>query len=172
MIFRSPEPFGTYFGHVRLSDLLLVNHHGEVVQGNKPVNAAAFAIHSQIHQARPDVMAATHAHSLLYLLNRFLLASAKLLAVLPDSRGFRVSSHLPWFRPARDSRLVFTFLVSDSIEVHAFFKRSLAPPLLASLKRRKINPSATLRVDIERSRNVNLKLIEATDEFTSVRLPV
>lgn len=58
------NPFGTYFGHVRVSDLLLVNHHGEVVQGNRPVNAAAFAIHSQIHQARPDVMAAAHAHSL------------------------------------------------------------------------------------------------------------
>ena len=58
------NPFGVYFGHVRVSDLLLVNHHGEVVKGNKPVNAAAFAIHSQIHQARPDAIAAAHAHSL------------------------------------------------------------------------------------------------------------
>src|SRR5205823_116530 len=29
-----------------------------------PVNAAAFAIHSRIHSARPDVVAAAHAHSL------------------------------------------------------------------------------------------------------------
>jgi ribulose-5-phosphate 4-epimerase/fuculose-1-phosphate aldolase len=58
------NPFGMYFGHVRVSDLLLVNHQGEVVQGNRPVNAAAFAIHSQIHHARPDVIAAAHAHSL------------------------------------------------------------------------------------------------------------
>jgi len=58
------NPFGMYFGHIRVSDLLLVNHKGEVVKGDRPVNAAAFAIHSQIHQARPDVVAAAHAHSL------------------------------------------------------------------------------------------------------------
>lgn len=58
------NPFGMYFGHIRVSDLLLVNHKGEVVEGNKPVNAAAFAIHSQVHQARPDVVAAAHAHSI------------------------------------------------------------------------------------------------------------
>jgi ribulose-5-phosphate 4-epimerase/fuculose-1-phosphate aldolase len=58
------NPFGMYFGHIRVSDLLLVNHKGEVVRGNRPVNTAAFAIHSQIHQARPDVNAAAHAHSL------------------------------------------------------------------------------------------------------------
>ena len=33
------------------------------MHGRKPVNAAAFAIHSQIHAARPDVVAAAHAHS-------------------------------------------------------------------------------------------------------------
>lgn len=58
------NPFGIYFGHLRASDLILVNHHGEVVQGNQPVNQAAFAIHSQIHQTRPDIKAAAHAHSL------------------------------------------------------------------------------------------------------------
>lgn len=57
------NPFGMYFGHIRVSDLLLVNHKGEVVEGDKPVNVAAFAIHSQVHQARPDVVAAAHAHS-------------------------------------------------------------------------------------------------------------
>jgi ribulose-5-phosphate 4-epimerase/fuculose-1-phosphate aldolase len=58
------NPFGMYFGHIRVSDLLLVNHKGEVVHGSRPVNTAAFAIHSQIHYARPDVIAAAHAHSL------------------------------------------------------------------------------------------------------------
>jgi ribulose-5-phosphate 4-epimerase/fuculose-1-phosphate aldolase len=58
------NPIGMYFGHIRVSDLLLVNHKGDVVRGNRPVNTAAFAIHSQIHQARPDVNAAAHAHSL------------------------------------------------------------------------------------------------------------
>ncbi len=57
------NPFGMYFGHIRVSDLLLVNHAGEVVKGDRPVNTAAFAIHAQIHQARPDIIAAAHAHS-------------------------------------------------------------------------------------------------------------
>ena len=57
------NPFGMHFGHVRAEDLLLVNHEGEVVRGERPVNAAAFAIHSQVHAARPDVVAAAHAHS-------------------------------------------------------------------------------------------------------------
>ena len=51
------------FGLIRASDLILVDHQGQVVEGNWPVNAAAFAIHSQIHAARPDVMAAAHTHS-------------------------------------------------------------------------------------------------------------
>lgn len=58
------NPFGMYFGHIRVSDLILVNAEGEVVKGEKPVNAAAFAIHSQVHAARPDVVAAAHAHSI------------------------------------------------------------------------------------------------------------
>ncbi len=58
------NPFGMYFGHIRVSDLILVNHQGEVVEGAAPVNGAAFAIHSRVHAARPDVVAAAHSHSL------------------------------------------------------------------------------------------------------------
>lgn len=58
------NPFGTYFGHIRVSDLILVNREGEVVKGDASVNRAAFAIHSQVHEARPDIVAAAHAHSL------------------------------------------------------------------------------------------------------------
>jgi ribulose-5-phosphate 4-epimerase/fuculose-1-phosphate aldolase len=58
------NPFGMYFGHIRVSDLILVSHEGKVVEGKHPVNAAAFAIHSQVHAARPDAMAAAHSHSL------------------------------------------------------------------------------------------------------------
>lgn len=58
------NPFGMHFGQIRVSDLILVNDQGEVVEGRQPINAAAFAIHSQVHAARPDVVAACHAHSL------------------------------------------------------------------------------------------------------------
>jgi ribulose-5-phosphate 4-epimerase/fuculose-1-phosphate aldolase len=58
------NPFGMHFGQIRASDLILVNHSGQVVEGKYPVNGAAFAIHSQVHAARPDVIAAAHAHSM------------------------------------------------------------------------------------------------------------
>src|SRR5215472_4409065 len=58
------NPFGMHFAQIRASDLILVNSKGAVVEGNRPVNVAAFAIHSSIHHARPDVVAAAHSHSL------------------------------------------------------------------------------------------------------------
>jgi ribulose-5-phosphate 4-epimerase/fuculose-1-phosphate aldolase len=57
------NPFGMHFGDVRVSDLLLVDHEGHVAEGASRVNPAAFAIHSQIHAGRPDVVAAAHTHS-------------------------------------------------------------------------------------------------------------
>jgi len=57
------NPFGMHFGHIRVSDLMLVRHDGTVVEGDRPLNQAAFAIHSQVHAARPDVIGAAHSHS-------------------------------------------------------------------------------------------------------------
>lgn len=57
------NPFGMSFRHITVSDLLLVNREGQVVEGRHHVNQAAFAIHAQIHAARPDVVAAAHSHS-------------------------------------------------------------------------------------------------------------
>jgi ribulose-5-phosphate 4-epimerase/fuculose-1-phosphate aldolase len=58
------NPLGMNFKQIRVSDLILVNHEGQVVEGNALVNTAAFAIHSQVHAARPDVVAAAHSHSM------------------------------------------------------------------------------------------------------------
>lgn len=57
------NPFGLSFNQMRVRDLLLVDHGGNVVDGKGLLNSAAFAIHSEIHAARPDVVAAAHAHS-------------------------------------------------------------------------------------------------------------
>ena len=57
------NPFAMHFGHIKVSDLLLINENGDVVEGTREVNRAAFAIHSQVHAARPDVVAAAHSHS-------------------------------------------------------------------------------------------------------------
>ena len=59
------NPFGLSFRQIKMSDLILVNHKGDIVEGkHQMLNKAAFAIHSQIHEARPDVVAAAHAHSI------------------------------------------------------------------------------------------------------------
>ena len=57
------NPFGAHFSRLGVSDLIRVDRNGAVVEGDGDVNLAAFAIHSQVHEARPDVIAAAHAHS-------------------------------------------------------------------------------------------------------------
>ncbi|RDW82556.1 hypothetical protein BP6252_03668 [Coleophoma cylindrospora] len=74
------NPLSQHFSQICVSDLILVNEDGDVVEGDEPINAAAFAIHSEstseargpssnranpqpVHKARPDVHAACHAHS-------------------------------------------------------------------------------------------------------------
>jgi ribulose-5-phosphate 4-epimerase/fuculose-1-phosphate aldolase len=57
-------PIGPWFGHIRVSDLVLVDHDGNILAGEGPINQAGFAIHSAIHKARPDVVAAAHSHSI------------------------------------------------------------------------------------------------------------
>jgi ribulose-5-phosphate 4-epimerase/fuculose-1-phosphate aldolase len=58
------NPMGLAFSRIRVSDLLLVNHEGQVVSGSGMLNAAAFTIHSAIHRRYPAVHAAAHAHSI------------------------------------------------------------------------------------------------------------
>src|SRR5205814_6593811 len=58
------NPFGMSFNLIKSSDLILVDHEGRVVEGDHPVNRAAFVIHSQVHEARPDALAAAPSHPL------------------------------------------------------------------------------------------------------------
>ncbi|KAL4800420.1 class II aldolase/adducin N-terminal [Aspergillus venezuelensis] len=58
------NPFGKHFSAMKASDLVLVDADGYVTEGGaqSTVNEAGFMIHSEIHKARPDVMAAAHTH--------------------------------------------------------------------------------------------------------------
>ena len=58
------NPFGVHFGQMKVSDLLLVSHEGDIVIGDRPINNAAFAIHSRLHMNHPDLNAAAHSHSM------------------------------------------------------------------------------------------------------------
>ncbi|MCC9709196.1 class II aldolase/adducin family protein [Streptomyces sp. MNU76] len=57
------NPFGMPFKHVTVSDLVLANQDGQVIEGRYHVNQAAFTVHAQVHAARPDVVAVAHCHS-------------------------------------------------------------------------------------------------------------
>ncbi|CAG9983152.1 unnamed protein product [Clonostachys byssicola] len=53
-----------HFGMIKVSDLVHVNMKGEIIGGNRAcINNAGFNIHSALHEARPDVNAACHFHS-------------------------------------------------------------------------------------------------------------
>jgi len=55
--------FGVHFSQICVSNLIRCDHAGRVVEGAHPVNTAAFVIHSRVHAARPDAVAAAHSHS-------------------------------------------------------------------------------------------------------------
>ncbi|CAI5759739.1 unnamed protein product [Candida verbasci] len=59
------NPLGKHFGLIKYSDLVHVTSQGEILPdgAQTAINAAGFAIHSAIHEARPDVNAACHTHS-------------------------------------------------------------------------------------------------------------
>lgn len=58
------NPFAVHFSRMKVSDLLLIDNEGRVVEGSRKVNQAAFSIHFPIHAARSDVVAVAHAHSI------------------------------------------------------------------------------------------------------------
>lgn len=62
------NPASMHFSQIRVSDLMLVDETGDIVDpgasARPRLNRAAFAIHSELHKARPDVVAAAHSHSL------------------------------------------------------------------------------------------------------------
>jgi ribulose-5-phosphate 4-epimerase/fuculose-1-phosphate aldolase len=57
------NPMGVSWRRITVSDLVQVNHAGEILQGNRPVNPVGLLLHSAVHEARPDVVAVCHAHS-------------------------------------------------------------------------------------------------------------
>ncbi|KAF2210670.1 hypothetical protein CERZMDRAFT_69286 [Cercospora zeae-maydis SCOH1-5] len=59
------NPFGVDFNLIKKSDLLRVDHQGNILDHGKVtvLNRAAFLIHGAIHEARPDVMCPAHTHS-------------------------------------------------------------------------------------------------------------
>jgi ribulose-5-phosphate 4-epimerase/fuculose-1-phosphate aldolase len=58
------NPMAVHFAQVRLSNLLLANHQGEVIEGAHALNRAGFVLHAAVHEAHRDIVAMCHAHTL------------------------------------------------------------------------------------------------------------
>ncbi|KAF8507569.1 class II aldolase/adducin N-terminal [Hysterangium stoloniferum] len=60
------NPICVHYSSMKASHLVLVDPEGYVTEDGAqlPINAAGFYIHSAIHEARPDVQAAAHCHSI------------------------------------------------------------------------------------------------------------
>ena len=57
------NPMAVPFSQVKVSNLILVDHQGEVVEGRHAVNRAGFILHASVHEANPDIVAMCHAHT-------------------------------------------------------------------------------------------------------------
>ncbi|KIW93995.1 uncharacterized protein Z519_05310 [Cladophialophora bantiana CBS 173.52] len=59
------NPHGKSFSYMKPEDLVLMSPKGDIVEGGNmhSVNPAGWVIHSAVHEARPDVVAAVHCHS-------------------------------------------------------------------------------------------------------------
>lgn len=57
------NPMAVHFDQVRVSNLILVDHDGQVIEGDYAVNRAGFVLHAAVHEEHPDILAMCHAHT-------------------------------------------------------------------------------------------------------------
>jgi ribulose-5-phosphate 4-epimerase/fuculose-1-phosphate aldolase len=57
------NPMAVHFSQVKISNLVLANHEGKVMQGTHAINHAGFVLHGAVHHAHPDIVAMCHAHT-------------------------------------------------------------------------------------------------------------
>lgn len=57
------NPMAVHFSQVKVSNLILADHEGRVVEGQHAINRAGFVVHASVHEAHPDVVAMCHAHT-------------------------------------------------------------------------------------------------------------
>ena len=57
------NPMCVHFSQVKVSNLILADHKGKVIEGDYAINRAGFVLHGAVHEEYPDVMAMCHAHT-------------------------------------------------------------------------------------------------------------
>jgi len=57
------NPMCVHFSQVKISNLILADHTGKVVEGEYALNRAGFVLHAAVHEAHPDIVSMCHAHT-------------------------------------------------------------------------------------------------------------
>jgi len=71
---------------VKVSNLILVDHDGKVIEGEYAVNRAGFVLHAAVHDAHPDILAMCHAHTIYG--TAFAALGKKLEPITQDAAAF------------------------------------------------------------------------------------
>jgi ribulose-5-phosphate 4-epimerase/fuculose-1-phosphate aldolase len=80
------NPMCVHFSRVKVSNLILVDHEGKVVEGEYAVNRAGFVLHAAVHEQHPDIVAMCHAHTVYG--TAFAALGKKLEPVTQDAAAF------------------------------------------------------------------------------------
>ena len=80
------NPMAVHFAQVKVSNLILADHQGRVVEGKHAVNRAGFVLHSAVHEAHQDIVAMCHAHTIYG--TAFAALGKKLEPVSQDAAAF------------------------------------------------------------------------------------
>jgi ribulose-5-phosphate 4-epimerase/fuculose-1-phosphate aldolase len=57
------NPMAVHFRQVKVSNLILTDHEGNVIEGKHALNRAGFVLHAAVHEKHPDIVAMCHAHT-------------------------------------------------------------------------------------------------------------
>ncbi|MGX9937368.1 class II aldolase/adducin family protein [Advenella kashmirensis] len=57
------NPMAIHFSQVKVSNLILADHTGKVVDGRHAINRAGFVLHAAVHEQHQDIVAMCHAHT-------------------------------------------------------------------------------------------------------------
>lgn len=52
-----------HFSQVKVSNLILADHSGKIVEGDYAINRAGFVLHANVHEEHPHIVAMCHAHT-------------------------------------------------------------------------------------------------------------
>ncbi|GHC56570.1 class II aldolase/adducin family protein [Alcaligenes pakistanensis] len=80
------NPMAVHFADVKVSNLILADHEGKVIEGDYAINRAGFVLHAAVHEEHPDIVAMCHAHTVYG--TAFAALGQEILPITQDAAAF------------------------------------------------------------------------------------